>query len=36
VRDDRAPLVKDTVARVTGRTPKTFEVWAREHAARFA
>jgi uncharacterized protein YbjT (DUF2867 family) len=36
VRDDRAPIVKDTVARVTGSTPKTFEIWAREHAARFA
>ena len=36
VREGRTPLVKDTVARVTGKTPKTFEVWAREHAPRFA
>jgi hypothetical protein len=36
VRDGRAATVKDTVARVTGRQPQTFEAWAREHAARFA
>jgi uncharacterized protein YbjT (DUF2867 family) len=36
IREGRAVIVKDTVARVTGHPPKTFETWAREHAARFA
>lgn len=36
VRNDRAPAVKDTVARVTGTPPKTFEAWARANASRFA
>jgi uncharacterized protein YbjT (DUF2867 family) len=36
VRDGRAAMVAPTVARVTGRPPKTFEAWAREHASRFA
>jgi uncharacterized protein YbjT (DUF2867 family) len=36
VRDGRAADLRDTVERVTGRRPKTFEAWAREHASRFA
>lgn len=36
VRDGRDAEVRGTVARVTGRPPKTFEAWARENAARFA
>ena len=36
VRNGRAAAVKDTVRRVTGNPPKTFESWARAHAARFA
>lgn len=36
VRDGRASDLRDTVERVTGRKPKTFEAWAREHASRFA
>lgn len=28
--------MKDTVERLTGRRPMTFEAWARKHAARFA
>jgi len=36
IRDGRAIAVRDTVERVTGNQPKTFETWAREHASRFA
>ncbi len=36
IRDGRAGAVKNTVERVTGNQPKTFEAWAREHASRFA
>jgi uncharacterized protein YbjT (DUF2867 family) len=41
VRSGRAELIyggalKDTVQRVTGRQPLTFESWARKHAAQFA
>jgi uncharacterized protein YbjT (DUF2867 family) len=36
VRDGGASGLRDTVGRVTGRQPKTFEAWAREHASRFA
>jgi uncharacterized protein YbjT (DUF2867 family) len=36
VRDGRVTAVKDTVERITGNQPKTFQAWAREHAARFA
>jgi uncharacterized protein YbjT (DUF2867 family) len=36
IRDGRAIAVKNTVERVTGNQPKTFEAWAREHASRFA
>jgi uncharacterized protein YbjT (DUF2867 family) len=35
VREGRGARVKDTVKRVTGNQPRTFEVWAREHASRF-
>jgi uncharacterized protein YbjT (DUF2867 family) len=36
IRNGRAAVVKDTVERVTGQKPKTFEAWAREHASIFA
>jgi uncharacterized protein YbjT (DUF2867 family) len=36
IRDGRMAVVKDTVMRVTGRQPKSFHSWAREHASRFA
>jgi hypothetical protein len=36
IRDGRGAAVMDTVQRVTGKQPKTFEAWARENAARFA
>jgi uncharacterized protein YbjT (DUF2867 family) len=36
VRDGRAADLRDTVERVTGRKPMTFEAWARKHASRFA
>lgn len=36
VRAGRGGKVLDTVQKVTGRKPKTFEAWAREHAAQFA
>ena len=35
VREGRAAMVYDTVERLTGRRPRTFESWAREHANRF-
>ena len=35
IRSGRGAQVKDTVVRLTGREPKTFEAWAREHEARF-
>jgi uncharacterized protein YbjT (DUF2867 family) len=35
VRSGRAPTTKDTVGRVTGRRPVTFEAWARANASRF-
>ena len=35
IRDGRATFVKDTVARVTGNPPMTFEAWAEAHASRF-
>ncbi|MGJ6964412.1 hypothetical protein ACSDR0_21115 [Streptosporangium sp. G11] len=31
----RPPALTDTVRRVTGRPPRTFADWAREHAADF-
>jgi len=36
IRDGRMATVKDTVKRVTGKPPRTFQSWAREHASRFA
>jgi uncharacterized protein YbjT (DUF2867 family) len=36
LRDARATAVTDTIDRVTGRPPRTFEAWARDHASRFA
>ncbi len=35
IREGRGATVKDTVKRVTGNQPRTFEVWTREHASRF-
>lgn len=35
IRAGRGAQVKDTVVRLTGREPKTFEAWATEHEARF-
>jgi uncharacterized protein YbjT (DUF2867 family) len=36
IRDGKMAVVKDTVMRVTGRQPRSFPSWAREHASRFA
>ena len=36
IRDGRMATVKDTVKRVTGKPPRTFQSWSREHASRFA
>jgi uncharacterized protein YbjT (DUF2867 family) len=36
IRDGQMAMVKDTVEQVTGRRPKTFQTWVREHASRFA
>jgi uncharacterized protein YbjT (DUF2867 family) len=36
IRDGQMATVKDTVKRVTGKQPRTFQSWAREHASRFA
>ena len=36
IRDGRMAVVKDTVAKVTGRPPKTYQSWAQAHAAKFA
>ena len=35
VREGRGAMIRDTVKRVTGNQPRTFEAWAREHASRF-
>jgi (4-alkanoyl-5-oxo-2,5-dihydrofuran-3-yl)methyl phosphate reductase len=35
IRDGRVTVVKDTVEKVLGRRPMTFETWARRHALRF-
>jgi uncharacterized protein YbjT (DUF2867 family) len=35
IRDGRVTVVKDTVEKVLGRRPMTFETWARKHALRF-
>jgi len=36
IRDGQMATIKDTVERLSGRKPRTFQSWAREHAARFA
>lgn len=36
VRDGRIVAFTDTVEKITGHKPMTFEAWARKHAARFA
>jgi uncharacterized protein YbjT (DUF2867 family) len=36
IRDGRMAMVKDTVKQITGKQPRTFQSWAREHASRFA
>lgn len=36
IRAGRVTQITDTVQRVTGRPPHTFEKWAQKHAARFA
>jgi hypothetical protein len=36
IRDGKMVTVKDTVIRVTGRQPRSFQSWAREHASQFA
>jgi uncharacterized protein YbjT (DUF2867 family) len=36
IREGRASTITDTVRRVTGRSPRSFEAWAQEHSARFA
>jgi uncharacterized protein YbjT (DUF2867 family) len=36
IRDGRGSIITETVAKVTGRPPKTFEVWARERASLFS
>ena len=35
IREGRAAMVYDTVERVTGRRPRSFESWAQEYAERF-
>jgi uncharacterized protein YbjT (DUF2867 family) len=36
IRAGRVVTISDTVAKVTGLPPTTFEAWARKHASRFA
>jgi uncharacterized protein YbjT (DUF2867 family) len=36
IRSGRGAQITDTVQRVTGRPPRTFEAWAQQHASRFA
>jgi uncharacterized protein YbjT (DUF2867 family) len=36
IRAGRAAAITDTVEKVTGRQPETFESWARKHISRFA
>jgi uncharacterized protein YbjT (DUF2867 family) len=36
IRDGKMALVKDTVARVTGKQPRSFQSWTRQYASRFA
>jgi hypothetical protein len=35
VRKGRGAMITDTIERVTGHPPMTFEAWARKHASRF-
>ncbi len=36
IRDGQMAFVKDTVKHLTGRQPRTFQSWAKEHASLFA
>jgi uncharacterized protein YbjT (DUF2867 family) len=36
IRAGRAAQITDTVRRITGQPPRSFEAWARSHSARFA
>ena len=36
IRDGRMAIVQDTVKRVTGKQPRSFQSWAQEYASRFA
>jgi uncharacterized protein YbjT (DUF2867 family) len=36
IRDGRMAMVEDTVKQVTGKQPRTFQSWAKEHAFKFA
>jgi uncharacterized protein YbjT (DUF2867 family) len=36
IRDGQMAMVKDTVEQVTGKQPRTYETWAKEHAPQFA
>lgn len=36
IRDGKAAIVTDTVARVVGHPPMSYHAWAQKHAARFA
>jgi len=36
IRDGKMAFIKDTVLRVSGRQPRSFQSWAQEHASRFA
>lgn len=36
IRNGKAAIVRDTVARVVGRPPMSYRAWAQKHAARFA
>lgn len=35
IREGRSTTISDTVQRLTGRPPQTFEAWAQEHVSRF-
>lgn len=35
LRNGRGGLIRDTFRQITGRPPKSFEAWARDHASRF-
>jgi uncharacterized protein YbjT (DUF2867 family) len=36
IRDGKMAFVKDTVKRLTGRSPRSFQSWAQEYGSRFA